>query len=140
MSFGKFGKISYVSETKLQEFEKRLEEGHIVGSKCKKCGQLYFPPRADCKCMKGEMEWAELSGNCQLRTFTTLHFAPASFRYEVPYVLGVAQFEEGPTVLAPLSKEIKEDEIRIGMSLKLVPTELIGGRMIYELRKPEGRP
>lgn len=138
MNFGKFGKISYVSETKLQEFEKSLEEGKIMGTKCK-CGRLYFPPRADCDCMKGEMEWVELSGNCKLMTFTTLHFAPASFRYDAPYTLGVAQFIEGPSVLAPLSKEIKEDEIKIGMSLKLVPVELMGGRMIYELRKPESQ-
>ena len=138
MSFGKFGKISYVSETKLQEFEKSLEEGKIMGTKCT-CGRLYFPPRADCDCMKGEMKWVELSGNCKLMTFTTLHFAPASFRYDAPYTLGVAQFDEGPSVLAPLSKEIKEDEIKIGMSLKLVPVELMGGRMIYELRKPESQ-
>ncbi|UCG36150.1 MAG: Zn-ribbon domain-containing OB-fold protein [Candidatus Bathyarchaeota archaeon] len=139
MSFAKFGKVSYVSETKLQEFETKLEAGKIMGTKCKKCGRLYFPPRADCDCMKGEMEWVELSGNCKLMTFTTLHFAPASFRYEVPYTLGVAQFEEGPTVLAPLSKELGEDEIKIGMSLKLVPVELMGGRMIYELKKLESQ-
>ncbi len=138
MSFGKFGKISYVSETKIQEFEKSLEAGKIMGTKCK-CGRLYFPPRADCDCMKSEMEWVELSGNCRLITFTTLHFAPASFRYDAPYTLGVAQFEEGPTVLAPLSKEINEDEIEIGMTLKLVPVELMGGRMIYELRKSENQ-
>ncbi len=137
MGFSKFGKISYVAETKLQEFEKSLEAGKIMGTKCKKCGRLYFPPRADCECISHDMEWVELSGNCKLKTFTTLYFAPASFRYEVPYTIGVAQFEEGPTVLAPISKEIKEDEIKIGMSLKLVPIELIGGRMIYELKIPE---
>ncbi len=131
--------MSYVSETKLQEFQKNLEAGKIMGTRCSKCGKLYFPPRADCDCMTGEMEWVELGGNCKLVTFSTLYFAPASFRYEVPYTLGVAQFHEGPTVLAPLSKEVREDEINIGMSLKLVPVELMGGKMIYELRKPESQ-
>ncbi len=135
MSFAKFGKTSYVSETKLQEFEKSLEAGHIIGSRCRKCGKLSFPPRADCACLKGEVEWVELTGECTLKTFTTLYFAPASFRYDVPYSLGVAQFKEGPTVLAPLSKDIKESELEIGMNLKLVPVELFGGRVIYELRK-----
>jgi uncharacterized OB-fold protein len=136
MSFGKFGKVSYVSETKLQKFERDLEAGKIMGTRCKTCGKLYFPPRADCSCMKGNIEWFELKGNCRLLTYSTLFFAPASFRYEVPYILAVAQFEEGPTVLAPLSKDIKEDEVKSGMSLKLVPMELAGGRVIYELRKP----
>ncbi len=135
MSFGKFGKVSYVSETKLQEFEKALEAGRIMGTKCKTCGKLYFPPRADCACMKGDIEWVELKGNCRLLTYSTIYFAPASFRYEVPYILAVAQFEEGPTVLAPLNKDLKEDEIEIGMSLRLIPMELAGGRVIYELRK-----
>jgi len=136
MSFGKFGKVSYVSETKLQEFMKYLEQGKIKGSKCKNCNRVYFPPRADCDCMSGEPEWIELRGNCRLITYTTVHFAPASFRYDVPYVLGVAQFEEGPTVFAPLNKEIKEEEIQIGMQLKLVPMKLAGDKIIYELRKP----
>jgi len=66
--------------------------------------------------------------------YTTLHFAPASFRYDVLYVLGVAQFEEGSTVFAPISKDIKPEEVKIGMKLKLVPEVLPGGRIIYELR------
>jgi len=136
MSFGRFGKVSYVAETKLQDFMKYLEKGKIMASKCKNCNRIYFPPRTDCDCMKGQPEWIELSGNCKLITFTTVHFAPASFRYDVPYVLGVAQFNEGPTVFAPLSKDIKEEEIKVGMQLKLVPLKLAGDKIIYELRKP----
>ena len=136
MSFGKFGKVSYVAETKLQDFMKYLERGKIMASKCKNCNRTYFPPRADCDCMQGQPEWIELSGNCKLVTYTVVHFAPASFRYDVPYVLAVAQFEEGPTVFAPLSKEIKQEEIKIGMQLKLVPVILEGDKVIYELRKP----
>jgi len=134
MSFGKFGKINYVAETKVHDFMKFLEQGKIMASKCKNCQRMYFPPRADCDCLSGEPEWIELSGNCKLITFTTLHFAPASFRYDVPYTLGVAQFDEGPTVFAPLSKDIKQEEIKIGMRLKLEMVTLPGGKVIYELK------
>lgn len=136
MSFGRFGKVSYVAETKLQDFMKYLEQGKIMASKCKNCNRIYFPPRADCDCMSGEIEWIELNGNCRLITYTVVHFAPASFRYDVPYVLAVAQFEEGPTVFAPLSKSVKQEEIKIGMQLKLVPMKLEGDKIVYELRKP----
>jgi len=134
MSFGRFGKINYVAETKVHDFMKFLEQGKIMASKCKNCQRMYFPPRADCDCLSGEPEWIELSGNCKLITFTTLHFAPASFRYDVPYTLGVAQFDEGPTVFAPLSKDIKQEEIKIGMRLKLEMVTLPGGKVIYELK------
>lgn len=135
MSFGKFGKVNYVSETKVHDFVKFLEQGKIMGSRCKNCQRIYFPPRVDCDCLSGETEWMQLSGSCKLITYTTLHFAPTSFRYDVPYTLGVAQFEEGPTVFAPLSKEIKSEEIKIGMKLRLVPETLPGGKIIYELRR-----
>ena len=137
MSFGKFGRVNYVAETKVHEFVKFLEQGKIMGSKCKNCQRVYFPPRADCDCLSGETEWIQLSGNCKLITYTTLHFAPASFRYDVPYTLGVAQFDEGPTVFAQISKDIKPEEIKIGMKLKLVPTVLPGGKIIYELKAPK---
>jgi len=136
MSFGRFGKVSYVAENKLQNFVKFLEEGRIMASKCKNCNRIYFPPRADCDCMTGEQEWIELKGNCKLVTLTIVHFAPASFKGDIPYALGVAQFEEGPTVFAPLSKDIRFEEIKIGIPLKLVPLKLEDDRIIYELRKP----
>jgi len=135
MSFGRFGKVSYVAETKVHDFMRYLEQGKIMGSKCKNCKRVYFPPRADCDCLSGETEWIELSGNCRLVTYTNVHFAPTSFRYDAPYVLAVAQFEEGPTVFAPLSKDIGEEEIKIGMQLKLTPVKLLGDKVIYELRK-----
>jgi uncharacterized OB-fold protein len=135
MSFGRFGKISYVAETKLQDWMRFLEEGKIMASKCKKCHRIYFPPRAECDCMMGEPEWVELKGNCKLVTFTIVHFAPASFKGDIPYALGVAQFQEGPTVFAPLSKDIRFEEIEIGMVLKLVPLKLEDSKIIYELRK-----
>jgi len=134
MSLGKFGKVSYVVETKVHEFARFLEQGKIMGSKCKNCQRVYFPPRADCDCLSGETEWVQLSGNCKLVTYTTLHFAPSSFRYDLPYTLGVAQFNEGPTVFAPLSKDIPPEQIQIGMRLKLEPVRLPGGKIIYELK------
>jgi len=137
MSFEKFGKISYVAETKVRDFMKYLEEGKVAGTRCKKCQKVHFPPRADCdSCLSSEMEWVKLSGKCKLVTYTTVHFAPVSFRYDVPYILAVAQLEEGPMVFAPMSKDIKESEVKAGMSLNLTPVKLVGGKVLYELRKP----
>ncbi|KPV65332.1 MAG: hypothetical protein AOA65_0253 [Candidatus Bathyarchaeota archaeon BA1] len=137
MSFERFGKISYVAETKTREFIKYLEEEKIAATQCKKCQKLHFPPRADCDaCLSSEMEWAPLSGKCKLITYTNVHFAPTSFRYDAPYTLAVAQLKEGPLVFAPLSKGIPENEVKIGMELKLTPVKMMGDRIIYEIRKP----
>lgn len=136
MSFNKFGKISFISETKVADFVKYLEEGKIMATRCTKCGKLYFPPRGDCpEDLSADMTWEELSGKCKLLTYTTAYFAPSGFEDYVPYTIALAECEEGVKVYALLSKEIKEDEIHIGMSLKLTPIKLQNGKVTYELKK-----
>ena len=137
MSFGKFGKIGYISETKVADFVKYLEEGKIMATRCSMCGRLYFPPRADCpEDLTTDMTWQRLSGKCKLLTYTTAHFAPTGFQDDLPYTIGLAEDREGVKVYALLSKEINEKEIRIGMDLQLTPLRLASGRITYELKKP----
>jgi uncharacterized OB-fold protein len=136
VSFGRFGKISYVSETKVADFVKYLEEGKIMATRCSRCGKLYFPPRADCpEDLSTDMKWEQLSGKCQLLTYTTAHFAPTGFQDDLPYTIALAQCEEGVKVYALLSKSINEKEIHIGMDLQLAPLRLSNGRIMYELKK-----
>lgn len=137
MSFEKFGKISYTKETGVADFVKNLEEGRIMGTRCKMCEKLYFPPRADCvDCLSSDIEWVEMSGRGKLITYTTAHFAPVGFEDEAPYTLALAELDEGPRVFTRLSKDISKDEIQIGMKVKLVPVKLSEERITYELRKP----
>lgn len=136
VSFKRFGKVNYVSDTKVGDFVKYLEEGKIMATKCSKCGKLYFPPRADCPDdMKADVGWHRLSGRCKLLTYTTAFFAPTGFQEDLPYSIALAQLEEGVNVYAQLSKDIDEKEIRVGMDLQLAPLRLSNGRITYELRK-----
>lgn len=136
MSFDKFGKIGYISETKVEDFVKYLKKGKLKATRCRKCGQLYFPPRADCPDdLSTDMIWEELSGRCKLLTFTTAYFAPTGFQEDLPYVLALARCEEGVKVYACLSKDLSESKIRIGMDLKLAPLRLPDGRITYEFKK-----
>ena len=133
MGFEKFGEISYTAETKVADFVKHLEEGEIAATKCKACGKLYFPPRADCiDCLSDDMEWIPLSGRGKLITYTTAYFAPAGF--EAPYTLALAELEEGVRVFTRMSKDAKQDEIQIGTNVKLVPVRLADERITYELK------
>jgi len=136
VGFEKFGRISYISETRVADFVKYLEDGKIMATKCAKCGKVYFPPRADCPDdLSANMKWEELSGKCKLLTYTTAHFAPTGFEEDTPYTLALARYEEGVNVYARLSKDINEDEIHIGMDLRLSPLRLANGKITYELKK-----
>jgi uncharacterized protein len=100
----------------------------LCASRCAACGHLAFPPRPDCpKCLGGESRAVELSGRAIVYSFTTIHSAPAGF--EAPYVIALAELEEGGRVMATFARGIREQEVSIGM-----PVEVITNGEIFELR------
>ena len=71
-------------------------------------------------------------------TFTEVFFAPPTFQAEAPYLLGVAELENGLRVFAPISGEVQRAELSPGLGLTLRPKQA-GGRVFYELGKMESR-
>ncbi|MCL7382705.1 MAG: Zn-ribbon domain-containing OB-fold protein [Thaumarchaeota archaeon] len=132
--------ISYnipISRTK--KFWDGLREGKIYGTKCRRCGKLYFPPVADCgECYSSEMDWVELSGEGEIVTFTHIIVRPTSFQDQQPYTVAIAQLKEGVKALAWL-KDVKRKDIKVGMKVKLVPRVSEDGRVTYEFRPAEKR-
>ena len=111
-----------------------------MGSKCKKCGQESFPPRADCSnCLSGDFEYIEFSGRATLVTHTTIHAAPTGFEDVAPYRIGVVDLEETGRLLAWFGDSVTDEEIKIGMKLQVVPRifeELEEIKVYYSLEKP----
>ena len=138
--FSWFGKVSFVPYTKISDFAVHLRDGRLMASRCSKCGETSFPPRADCSaCLAGEFEYKEVSGKATLHTFTRIDAAPTGFEDEVPYIVGVADLDEGGRALAWIGETIPEKEIRIGMELQIVPRifeEIEEIKVYYSLEKP----
>ena len=135
MDFGSFGVVSFTSQAKVAPFIDYLEKGKFMTTRCKKCKKAFFPPQADCpNCLSSETEWFEISGAGTLRTFTTVNYGPSGFENDAPYTLGIAEFEESVKVMGRISKEIKPENIKIGMRVKLAPTRINGGRVSYEMK------
>jgi uncharacterized OB-fold protein len=133
MGFERFGVVSYTKETKVAEFVKFLENGKVVGTACKKCGTKYFPPKADCpQCLSSISDWFEIDGQGRLITYAVVNYGPVGFEDKAPYILGIADFGDGLQALAPLNRDIKQDEIKIGMILKIKPIQLTGNKISYE--------
>ena len=122
MGFEKFGKHGYVSQAKVAPIVDYLKKGELAGTKCLECGSLHFPPRADCpKCRSTKSDWVSLNQNCKLITFTEVFFAPPEFQKETPYLLGLAELEEGPRVFAPIDHGIDRKYLKPGALLWLRP-------------------
>jgi uncharacterized OB-fold protein len=117
-----FGLVSHVPYTKVDGFAEHLRDGRIVGSRCRLCSRVTFPPRADCaECLGEEFDFVEYSGRGTLHTYTRIEAAPTGFEDLAPYVVGVIDLEEGGRALAWFGESVKEDDIEIGMDLQLVP-------------------
>jgi uncharacterized OB-fold protein len=135
MGFEKFGTVSFTAQTKVDKFVDLLGEGKVAATKCKSCGEKYFPPRADCSnCLSSDMEWFEIPGPGKLMSFSTLIYAPSGFEDDLPYAIALADFGD-VKVFGRMSKDLKEEDLKIGMDVEVVPVKLRGERVAYELKK-----
>jgi uncharacterized OB-fold protein len=133
MGFDKFGSVSFTSEAKAADFVSYLEEGKVMATRCNKCDRVYFPPRVDCSnCLTSDMKWFEIGSKGKLITYTKVNYGPAGFEDDAPYILAVADFEGGVRVFGRLSREIGAGDIKVGMDLKPIVTNLPDGKVLYE--------
>ena len=108
-------------------YEQYLNEEKLMGSRCKKCGDLFVPPRAICiRCYDSDMEWVEMKGRGNLAAFTCITVGPPfmieeGFHRKNPYCLGVVELEEGAKVDARIDgvDASKPETIRVGMELSV---------------------
>jgi len=109
-----------IPTNKTAKFWDELENGKVYGTKCKKCGQKYFPPTVDCaKCLGSDMEWIDLTGEeGEIETFTHVIVRPPSFAGHETYTVAVAKLKQGVKVLAWLTG-LKLGQAKIGMKVKL---------------------
>ena len=136
MPFKYFGKINFTPYTKVDKFADYLQKGKLMGTKCKKCGETYFPPRADClKCMNDKFEWIEYSGKGTLNSFTTIYAAPKGFEDIIPYTLGVVDLEEGGRLLAWITNPPENlDDIKLNSDVLVEPKVIDENKIFYELK------
>lgn len=133
--FSKFGTVSFTGLTRVNDFVDYLEKGKVMGTKCKKCGARFFPPRADCaKCLSSDIEWFEVEGKGKLLTFSTLTFAPTGFGDDVPYTLGTVDYGDY-RVFGRVDKSVPVDEMAVGMEVKTVVNKLANNQLNYVFQK-----
>lgn len=130
--FERFGIKSFTAVSKVNDFIDHLEDGNVTGTKCKNCGQVFFPPRADCyQCLSGEVEWFDIEGAGTLLSYSMLKYAPAGFEADTPYSVALVDFNTCK-VFGRIAKDISEKDLKIGMQMKVVVHRLQDDRIAYE--------
>jgi uncharacterized OB-fold protein len=134
--FRRFGTVSFTAITKANDFIGYLEEGKVMGTRCKGCGASYFPPRSDCfRCLDKNMEWFEVSGTGSLLSFTELEFAPAGFEGDLPYTIALLDYGDYK-VFGRISKDIPYRELHVGMELETEVETLPNSQLNYVFKRP----
>ena len=135
-----FGLVNFAPYTKVGDFAQHLREGRLMGSKCKACGHVTFPPRADCnECLSGDFELTQYSGKGTLHTHTIITAPPSGFEDMAPCHFGVGDLDEGGRLVGWLGDTVPSEVVAIDMGLHVVPRifeEIEGLKLYYTLEKP----
>ncbi|AIG97104.1 putative nucleic-acid-binding protein [Archaeoglobus fulgidus DSM 8774] len=126
-------RLSYIiSVENIKPFYEGLKEGKLLGTKCKKCGRLFFPPQKDCpSCFDSDIEWVELKNEGTLETMTVVFVRPPSFSAYDPYPVAIAKLDDGPRILAWYKGD--PQQAKPGMSVKIQVGKRKEGYLMYEI-------
>ncbi len=134
--FGRFGTVSFTTISKVNDFVDYLAQGKVMGTRCKECGTLHFPPRADCaECFSSDIEWFEVTGTGRLVSFSKLMYGPVGFEEDLPYSIALLDYGDYK-VFGRISKDIPDEELKIGMDMKTKPITLPNGQLSYVFTAP----
>lgn len=111
------------------------ERPRLIGTQCKRCGDVVFPKRKLCTlCDSDElMEEVFIGEKGTLYTYTIVRSGYPNF--ESPYILGLVELPDGKDlrVLAQI-EDCPLDEVRIGMPLELtigkIKTDAASGKTV----------
>jgi len=117
------------------------ENGRILGAKCKRCGNIFVPPRLYCeKCFDKLTEWVNLGTKGTVYTFTVAHIDINGAKLKEPAIYALIKFDDAEGGLVHKLGEIKPNEVEVGMRVEAVfkpQTERTGNINDIKYFKPE---
>ncbi len=110
-----------------------LNEGKLMGTRCKRCGTYEFPPLPVCNCCTGtEMEWVELSGKGKMVSFSANLIVDPPFTAYGPSIDAVVELAEGPHFISWLMGVSLDQQAEMFNRLPLEVTMEIHAREKYK--------
>jgi uncharacterized OB-fold protein len=100
---------------------------NLVGTKCGKCGKIYFPRRSICpgcrRASVGKMEPYTLKDHGTVYTYSIVHEASADNNNLRPYAIAMIRMEDGVLITGQLV-DVDLDKVEIGMPVRAVLRKL----------------
>ena len=117
------------------------EEGYLIGSRCKSCGNYFHPPRQICvNCYSEDSEEISLSTKGKIWAYTIARQTVPGTPLTAPYIIGQVKLPE-EVVVSSLITDCDLEAVRIGMDVKLyfwkVREDAEGNEVIAYAFKPQ---
>jgi uncharacterized OB-fold protein len=98
------------------------ENKKIFGTKCRKCGKIWIPPRVHCSDCYEDTDWVELPPEGEIRVSTIAWFTTSAFIKNVPYAIGFIKIRGADTAIFQgiFSENLVPSEIKKGKKVKAV--------------------
>jgi uncharacterized OB-fold protein len=96
---------------------------------CADSGKVFFPPRAFSPFTGGAVTWVQASGRAKLASFAIIHRPSPGYESEAPYIVALAELEEGPRMMTNLPGS-PADPSRLNIGAPLVVTFEARGDMV----------
>jgi uncharacterized OB-fold protein len=101
------------------------DKGHLIGAKCRSCGEVFFGRLSSCRyCQGADMDEIKLSDRGKLYNYTVLRYKPPAPWKGVaepyqPFAAGFVELPEGVRVLSVLT-DCDVNKLRSNMDVEVV--------------------
>jgi len=125
--------------TRIHTFFSNLKSGRFTTTKCSGCGKMHWQPRAVCPdCNSENLQWVDLPKTGEVYAFTAMVLgAPLGMEKDMPFVIALVQLDGAEFRILSRIDDIKYEDCRIGMKVRLKVIALDDGRVWYRF-EPTG--
>jgi uncharacterized OB-fold protein len=107
----------------------------LIGSKCQKCGEEYFPPVYRCRsCGSESVKDKEMPREGKIMTYTQLHEPMPGFEAQSPFYLAVVILDNGVRILSQVvdsPEETVKTGARVRATVRRAKVDGDSGQILY---------
>lgn len=102
-------------------FKEIKEAGRIMGTKCRRCGIVYVPPRIYCeRCFERLEEWMDVGKTGKVHTFTLAYINIKGSKLKEPTIYAMIKLDGADGGLLHKLGEVDIEAVKINMRVEAV--------------------
>ena len=120
-------------------FLELMNNKKILGTKCKKCGKIWMPPRINCSECYEDTDWVEMKQTGEVKISTIVWFTTSEFIQNIPYACAFIKLDGADTSLFQglFSENLVPSKLKKGQRVRAVFKKKREGKMTDFFFVPE---